>query len=114
MVLTEATYKKGFDMIPNSYFPKFDVNKLPLKVSIHSGSAHVKGKARNFPYHVASLFIPRMTRDGRWIYHNSGITTYPRRSVNVCEKDARELASKYPMCEFVGNIGSLHNVEIKK
>lgn len=88
------------------------VDMSPLKVTVHCGSAHVKGKARNFSYYIASLFIPRKTSSGKWIYNNSGIHTKPRRSFNLCVNDAKDLVSKFPMCEFVEGYGSLHNKEI--
>jgi len=80
-----------------------------LKVAVHCGSGYVKGKARNFPYYVASLFIPRKKKNGAWIYVNSGIHTYPRRSSTLCYEDAEKLAKEYPMCSVIHGYGSLHN-----
>lgn len=40
-------------------------------VKIHCGSAHVRGNARRYPYVVASLFIARITKDGRTVWENA-------------------------------------------
>ena len=80
-----------------------------LVVKVHNGNAHVKGRARCYKYYVASLFIPVQTKGGYWIYKNSGIHTYPRRSLRLAIQDGEKLAKKYPICKFVDGYGSLHN-----
>ena len=77
-------------------------------VKVHCGSAHVRGAAKNYRYYVASLFKIRKTKDGRLIFVNSGKTTHPRRSINLCKEDGLELAEKYGAA-FMGGYGSLHN-----
>ena len=77
-------------------------------VSIHSGSGHVRGNARKYPYVVASLFETYVTKDGRYIWRNAGVSTHPRRSMKVALKDARVLASEHNAI-LVSEYGSLHN-----
>jgi hypothetical protein len=80
------------------------------KVRVHSGSAHVRGKARSYPYFIASLFVKRKTKAGHWVWRNSGIHTTPRRSLRLAEMDGRDLA-KRKKASFVVGYGSLHNHE---
>lgn len=77
------------------------------RVKVHCGSSHVKGKARKYPYFLASLFEAVSGKAGyRWI--NSGKTTLPRRSQKLAEADGRALAEAHG-AEFVKGYGSLHN-----
>ena len=77
-------------------------------VKVHCGSAHVRGNARNYAYHVASVFERRETRDGRPIWSNTGRSTHPRRSFNLATADGRALAESTG-ATFVDGRGSLHN-----
>lgn len=77
-------------------------------VKIHCGSAFVRGKARRYPYFVASLFVKQQNKDGSWRWVNSGCTTTPRRSIRVTWEDAQRLAKRRG-ATFMGGYGSLHN-----
>lgn len=77
-------------------------------VKVHCGSAHVKGKARNYKYYVSSLFKLRKTKDGRLIFQNTGVSTHPRRSYDFCIEDGLRLAEEWDAV-FAFGYGSLHN-----
>lgn len=81
-------------------------------VKMHCGSAHVRGKAKNYKYLVCSLFESKTTKDNRLIWINTGISTQPRRGNLVCIEDGKELAEQ-KKAKFIDGYGSLHNKEIK-
>lgn len=80
-------------------------------VKVHCGSAHVKGKAREYAYFVASVFETHETKEGSLIWINTGISTNPRRSFSKAEREGRELASEHG-CDFKSGYGSLHNKKV--
>jgi hypothetical protein len=80
-------------------------------VKIHCGSAHVHGKAKQYPYVVASLFYSRLTKKGKMIWYNTGKNTAPRRSLKLCKADAEEFA-RSQLAMFIDGYGSLHNTEV--
>lgn len=77
-------------------------------VKVHCGSAHVKGNARKYRYYVASLFVVHVTSDGRRVWRNSGNSTFPRRSLDLCRKDAKAFALIHGAM-YIPGYGSLHN-----
>jgi hypothetical protein len=79
-------------------------------VKVHCGSAHVRGKARNYPYYVASLFKLKRAKDGHLYFVNTGISTYPRRSNLLATKDGIYLAANNDAL-FCPGYGSLHNTK---
>ena len=82
-----------------------------LHVKVHCGSSHVRGRAKRYPYYVASLFDQKVTKAGKLVYKNTGIHTYPRRSMNLAIADAINLANEHQAIVHKG-YGSLHNVEV--
>jgi len=83
-------------------------NILTRVVKVHCGSAHVRGKARLYPYYISSLFTIYTNYLGELKYKNTGISSYPRRSYKLCKKDAETLAKKHK-ATFLEGYGSLHN-----
>ena len=77
-------------------------------VKVHCGSAHVKGKARKYPYFIASLFESRVNARGEVIWVNTGKFTSPRRSFKLATEDAKVLAQEHAAV-FLEGYGSLHN-----
>lgn len=63
---------------------------LPTFVKVHCGSSHVKGRARSYPYYVASPFSARITKRKHIIYENKGLVCGPFRSYKKCERIAQE------------------------
>lgn len=83
--------------------------KINRAVKVHGGAAYVRGKARKYPYFVASLFVKRQSANGQWRWVNSGIHTRPRRSLKLAESDGAWLAKRRG-ATLVEGFGSLHNV----
>ncbi len=77
-------------------------------VKMHCGSAHVKGKAKQYRYYICSVFRLKRTKTRKLIWVNTGENTYPRRSPRLCSLDGKELA-RHKGCMFVEGYGSLHN-----
>lgn len=78
-----------------------------LAVKVHSGSAHVRGKARNYPYFVASLFEAATGATGKQYWVNTGIHVGPFRSAKKAARAGERLAGERG-AEFMGGYGSLH------
>ena len=77
-------------------------------VRVHCGSAHVRGRARKYSYYIASLFLPRMAKNGKLIYYNAAKLAGPFRSQLKTEREARRCAMD-KRAIFVEGYGSLHN-----
>jgi hypothetical protein len=81
---------------------------LPTLVKVHCGSSHVHGKARNYPYYVASKFFARKSKAGRVIYENKGVVCGPFRGYKKCTTLAKDYVTTHN-CVFIDGYGSLHN-----
>jgi hypothetical protein len=81
-----------------------------LAVKVHR--ANVRGAAKNWSYHKASVFDIYETADGRLVWQNTGRSTWPRRSKRLAEADGRQLAEDTG-AEFIEGYGSLHHQPIK-
>ena len=81
-------------------------------VRVQCGSAHVRGKARNYRYVMASLFVTRRTKSGHVVWHNTGISGPPRRSFDAATRDALALAAEHGASVREG-YGSLHNRRVR-
>lgn len=79
-----------------------------LAVKVHSGSAHVRGAARNYPYYVASLFEAVTHDSGKQTWRNTGVHVGPFRSARKAAALGEALAAERG-AEFVAGYGSLHN-----
>jgi len=82
-------------------------------VRIHCGSAHVKGRARQWRYLVASLFVARpRARDGVLIWFNSGFSTAAYRGEGIANRAAAALAARHGATLLPG-YGSLHHTPVQ-
>lgn len=84
-----------------------------MKVKVHCGSGAVCGRARHYPYFIASLFKPSTLKDGTLIYKNSGMVVGPYRSIEKTKREAQQYANLHGYT-FVDGYGSLHNQRIPK
>lgn len=83
-----------------------------LAVKVHSGSAHVRGKARNYPYFVASLFEAVTGAAGQQYWVNTGVCVGPFRSARKTADAGRRLAEERG-AEFLNGFGSLHHQPVR-
>lgn len=77
-------------------------------IRLHGGGAHVKGKARCWTYHVASLFETRQLKSGKTVWINTGQYVGPFRSKVKTEREASDWAARLN-CRLIKGYGSLHN-----
>lgn len=79
-----------------------------LVVRLHGGQHHVRGRARRYWYHVASLFEDVVTGKGHHRWRNTGVFVEPFRSYRKTVRAGRALA-RARGADFMAGYGSLHN-----
>lgn len=84
------------------------MNKL---IKIHCGNGLTRGKARGYPYVVASVFGQRMTCKGRLIWYNTGERIGPMRGLKKLIKISKKYANENNLM-FSEKYGSYHNMEV--
>jgi len=58
-------------------------------------SVQVSGKAKDYPYHAAKVYVARKAKAGHWYWDIEGTTGPKRRGSKIVERDAEELAKRF-------------------
>ena len=77
----------------------------------NSRSAHVRGRARRYPYFIAQLFVARPRVRGGVTYRATGVVAGPYRSRAKAERGGRRLAGEHH-ATFRPGFGSLHGCPV--
>lgn len=83
-----------------------------MRVKVHTAGNRVKGRARRYPYYVASLFEPVSAKGDdtgeRFVWRNTGRYVGPFTSLAKTEREGKAWAEELGV-DFAPGIGSLHN-----